>query len=168
VGAPDVAARAALDLGSEGSHAATLLRIENVRPLITGQGLGTAGYLSSKFQTATTIGYENPYLDAAAQVGLLGGLLLAAIVLLATVSLLRVRGPARALAVPTGVTLGALGLGGLVSGQLEVITSLGVTWLFVGVVLAEPAPVQVAEAEGEATGTVPDRRTPAAPVQSRD
>jgi len=151
VGTADVAARAPVDLGSESSHAATLARAENAWPLVTGQGLGTAGYLSSKFLTATTIGYEDPYLDAAAQVGLPGGLLLAAIVALAAVDLLRVRGPARTIALPTGLTLGALGAGGLISGQLEVITSLGVTWLFTGVVLARPLPAGVA-------GTAPDRR----------
>jgi hypothetical protein len=163
ISAADVGATAPIDLGSEGSHLSTLLRIENVRPLLVGQGLGTAGYLSSKFQTATTIGYEDPFLDAAAQIGLLGGLLLLAVVVVATVTLLRVRGPARVLAVPTGLTLGALGVGGILAGQLEVITSLGATWLFVGVMLAEPLP-QEAAATGDA---VPDRPATAVPAHTR-
>jgi hypothetical protein len=147
VGPADLAAQAPIDLGSEGSHQASLLRAGDIKPLIIGEGLGTAGYLSSKFAASgATIGYENPYLDAAAQIGAVGGLLLAAIVVVATLELLRVRGPAAVIAIPTGATLGALAVGGFLSGQLEVITSLGVTWLFVGVVLsgvASSVPVTV-------------------------
>jgi hypothetical protein len=144
VGPEDLAAQAPIDLGSEGSHQATLSRLSDIRPLVVGQGLGTAGYLSSKFASSgATIGYENPFFDAAAQVGILGGVLLAAIVALATVQLLRVRGAPTVVALPTAVTLGSLGIAGFVSGQLEVITSLGVTWLFVGVVLSATDAVRV-------------------------
>ncbi|HEY7200936.1 MAG TPA: hypothetical protein VIC57_12010, partial [Candidatus Dormibacteraeota bacterium] len=167
VGPADLAAQAPIDLGSEGSHQATLARAADLRPLLLGQGLGTAGYLSSKYASSgATIGYENPYLDAAAQVSLLGGLLLIAIVTLSSLELLRVRGPSAIIAIPTGITLGSLALGGFVSGQLEVITSLGVTWLFVGVVLAATADVP-AEAPAGALEPAPRRRDRASPAQSR-
>jgi hypothetical protein len=147
VGPADLAAQAPIDLGSEGSHQASLLRAGDIRPLIIGEGLGTAGYLSSKYAASgATIGYENPYLDAAAQVGILGGLLLAAIVAVATLQLLLVRGPTAVIAIPTGATLGSLAVGGFLSGQLEVITSLGVTWLFVGVVLSTVTSVRATSA----------------------
>ncbi len=52
------------------------------------------------------------------------------------------RGPGAVLAVPTGLTLGLLALAGVISAQLEVITSLGPTWLFAGVALSATARVR--------------------------
>ncbi|HXM53952.1 MAG TPA: hypothetical protein VOB72_01075 [Candidatus Dormibacteraeota bacterium] len=138
VGGADIAARAPVNEGSSGAHVVSLLRATDVGPLIIGRGLGTAGYLSSKYAASgADIGYENPYLDAAGQVGVLGGLLLAALLVVSTLLLL-FRAPAEAMAItlPTGVTLGMLAAGGFLSGQLEVITSLGPTWLFTGVALS--------------------------------
>lgn len=146
VGGADIAARAPVNLGSGGAHVVSLLRVTDLGPLLVGRGLGTTGYLSAKFaSSAAEISYENPYLDAAAQVGALGGLLLAALLIVCTVMLLRVRGDAVVMTLPTGLTLGALAVGGFLSGQLEVITSLGPTWLFVGVALTLCVPSPATE-----------------------
>jgi hypothetical protein len=126
-----------VDQGSGGAHVVSLLRAANIKPLLIGNGLGTAGYLSAKYApSAGEISYENPYLDAAAQVGVLGGLLLAALLVVSTVLLLRARGDAMVITLPTGLTLGMLAAAGFIAGQLEVITSLGPTWLFTGAALS--------------------------------
>jgi hypothetical protein len=169
IGSAELGNSAPLGLGSEGAHASSLLRARDWQPLVLGKGLGTAGYLSAKYaDTGTDIGYENVYLDFSAQVGILGGLLLAAILTVATATLLRAGPRLLYLALPTGVTFGLLAVAGLLSGQLEVITSLGTTWLFTGVMLAAVREdnVEVVEASrggvtaGE-TAPVPDRPTPA-------
>jgi hypothetical protein len=160
---------APLGLGSDGAHASSLLRARDWQPLILGKGLGTAGYLSAKYaDTGADIGYENVYLDFSAQIGALGGLLLAAILAFSTLTLLRARPRLLYLALPTGVTFGLLAVAGVLSGQLEVITSLGTTWLFTGVMLAAVRDDEVEVAEdsrgdvaARETAPVPDLPTPA-------
>ena len=166
IGSAAIAANAPLGVGSDGAHATSVLRARDWQPLLIGKGLGTSGYLSAKYaNTAAAIGYENIYLDTAAQVGGLGALLMAALLGVTTVLLLR--GPTSLvyLALPTGATFGLLAVAGVLSGQLEVITSLGATWLFCGVMLAavraERAEVpREPESEVPARGVAPEPDVP--------
>lgn len=137
IGPASIAANAPLGVGSDGAHAVSVLRARDWQPLVLGKGLGTSGYLSAKYaDTAADIGYENIYLDTAAQIGILGAVLMAA--MLGFTTLLLVRGPTNLLylTLPTAATFGLLAVAGVLSGELEVITSLGTTWLFCGVMLA--------------------------------
>jgi hypothetical protein len=144
VGPGEVGAAAPLGVGSEGTHLNSLLRALHWEPLVLGSGPGTAGYLSAKFaDSATDIGYENVYLDTAAQVGVAGALLMLGMLVVAVRTMWRWRAVLSAFVVPTGMCLALLAAAALLSSQLQVITSLGATWLFAGAVLralAEEAP----------------------------
>jgi hypothetical protein len=158
IGDASIAANAPLGVGSDGAHATSVLRARDWQPLLLGKGLGTSGYLSAKYaDTAADIGYENIYLDTAAQIGGLGALLMAA--MLGVTTLLLLRGPISLvyLTLPTGATFGLLAIAGVLSGQLEVITSLGTTWLFCGVMLAAVRAEQA-----------PEPREPESAVPARD
>lgn len=116
---------------------ATLNRLRNNwRAVIFGGGLGTAGVLSSMFIAVNQSSYENYYLDTSAQIGIVGGLLVAAILACAVIQLIWAAPPTGWVRFPGAVVLAGLAIAGLVSGQLEVLTSLGATWFFGGVLLA--------------------------------
>jgi hypothetical protein len=137
IGPGSLAAEHPIGVGSEGTHIGSVLRARDWQRLVLGKGLGTSGYLSAKYaDTAADIGYENIYLDTAAQIGILGALLMAALLGVTTLQLLRSGARLLYLTLPTGATFGLLAIAGVLSGQLEVITSLGATWLFCGVMLA--------------------------------
>jgi len=158
IGSASIAANAPLGVGSDGAHATSVLRARDWQPLLLGKGLGKSGYLSAKYaDTAADIGYENIYLDTAAQIGILGALLMAA--MLGVTTLLLLRGPTSLvyLTLPTGATFGLLAVAGVLSGQLEVITSLGATWLFCGVMLAAVR-AEWAEVPRDPESDVPVRR----------
>jgi hypothetical protein len=169
IGPAAIAANAPLGVGSEGAHAVSILRARDWQPLVLGKGLGTAGYLSAKYaDTGADIGYENIYLDTAAQIGILGALLMAAMLAFTTLRLLRGGANLLYLTLPTATTFGLLAVAGVLSGQLEVITSLGTTWLFCGVMLAavredETEVPQEPESDATARDVVsqPDLPTPA-------
>ncbi|MBO0684837.1 MAG: hypothetical protein J2P45_16920 [Candidatus Dormibacteraeota bacterium] len=141
IGPGSLAALHPIGTPTAGVHISSLLRATNWRPLTTGQGLGTAGYLSAKFAPSAQIAYENYYLDIAHQVGILGALLMIGLLVLATLQLLLARGSATllSLSLPTGAVLGLLAVAAMLSGQLEVITSLGATMLFVGLMVSVTA-----------------------------
>jgi hypothetical protein len=131
---------------------ATINRLRNDwRAIVFGGGLGSAGVLSSKFIAANLSSYENFYLDTSAQISILGGLLVAVILVWSAFQLMRAGVRDAGLRFPAGVTLGALAAAGVVSDQLEVLTSLGLTWFICGVLLREPL------AREEQSG--PDERT---------
>ncbi|TMC54771.1 MAG: hypothetical protein E6J20_02210 [Chloroflexi bacterium] len=132
---------------------ATIDRVRsNWHAVVFGGGLGSAGVLSSKFIAANLSSYENFYLDTSAQVSIIGGLLVAAILVWSAVTLMRAGLRDGDIRFPAGVTLGALAAAGMVSDQLEVLTSLGLTWFICGVLLRE--------AFDSARGPRPDQRTP--------
>jgi len=175
IGPSSLAAAHPIGTATEGVHLSSILRAENWRPLVKGQGLGTAGYLSAKFAASPTqIAYENYYLDIAHQTGILGAVLMIGLLLLTTLQLLLARGSPLllSLSLPTGAVIGLLAVAGLLAGQLEVITSLGATMLFAGVMVSATGgtlrPSRVRERLAEVNSTVRDQGSPTADAADGD
>ncbi len=125
------------------AHLNALREARDWRRFAVGRGLGVVGPLAATYASSPSEGgYENVYLDTAAQIGLLGAVALVGILIGAAVSLLRRRGSrpqSAAAAVAVAMVFLLLALDGLLTSQLFVLTSLGCTWLFVGAVLGSPA-----------------------------
>jgi O-antigen ligase len=123
-----------------------------------GRGLGVVGPLAAQYASSPSEGgYEDLYLDTAAQIGVLGAVALIGILCGAAVSLLRRRstGPeSAAVVVAVGIVFLLLALAGVLASQLFVLTSLGFTWLFVGAVLGSQAEAAT-RAQSPAAAAVP-------------
>lgn len=119
------------------THIDKLLDID-LAQIVVGGGPGSYGILSSAYTSAGTeiTSYENVYLDVAAQVGLVGAVLLAGFLMLPVAAALRAalrrRSPWSLFA---GVGVSGLGLAAaaLFAPQLLVVTSVGGFWLLLGV-----------------------------------